>query len=250
MSAGYENNYIKDVIFRVDFPNTPAKLKDELDAHLALKILEKYPIFEKREFVIKDLKISATEPTKEASNEVTEFVYHGQNRDRSFVLSNKYMYINHKAWISTSFDETRDFFLEILEEIINLNPDIQVTRLGLRYINHIRLEDKNPLSWKTYLNKNLISALDFIQEKSIISRQFNNLELNYGDMKLRFQYGMHNPDYPATIKKKLYILDYDAYYQGIQGPEEIKINLKLFNNKINELFELSIKEGLRKKMRE
>lgn len=250
MSGNYKNNYIKDVIFRVDFPNTPAKLMDELDASLAKKILEKYPIFEKRDFIVKDLKISAAEPTKEVINDVTEFVYHGQNRDRSFVLSSKYMYINHKSWISTSFAETSDFFLEVLEEIINLNPDLQVTRLGLRYINHIRLEDKNPLSWKTYLNKNLISALDFIQEKSIISRQFNNLELTYGDMKLRFQYGMHNPDYPAPIKKKLYVLDYDAYYQGIQGPEEIKTNLKLFNNKITDLFELSIKEGLRKKMRE
>lgn len=250
MAEDYIKNYIKDVIFRIDFPSTPAKLENELMAPLAKKILEKYPIFEKRDIVIKDLKISALEPFKETSSDLTEFVYQGQDRDKSFVLSNKYMYINHKSWSSTSFDEIRNFFIEILEEIISSNPDLQVTRLGLRYINHIQLEDKNPLSWKVYLNKNLISGFDFIQEKSAISRLFNNLELNYGDMKIRFQYGMHNPDYPATIKKKLFILDYDAYCQSIQSPEEINRNLKLFNDKIKELFELSIKDGLRKKMRE
>jgi hypothetical protein len=39
-----------------------------------------------------------------------------------------------------------------------------------------------------------------VDEGSQASRAFQNLELILQDVRIRFQYGMHNPDYPAPIK--------------------------------------------------
>ncbi len=250
MGENYTNNHLTDVILRIDFPNTPLNLTGELPATLTRKILESYPIFEKKEYVQKSLTISANKPVDEVSIDVIEWVYYGPNRERLLCLSDKYLYLNYKTWDSNSFNTLKGFFFILLDELFDLNHDLQVTRLGLRYINNIKFDDKNIFAWKSYLDKNLLHGLDFIEEKSAISRAFGNLELNYGDQKVRFQYGMHNPDYPATIKKKLFVLDYDAYCVGTQDKEEIKASLISLHDKIIYLFESSIKENLRKKMRE
>ena len=51
---------------------------------------------------------------------------------------------------------------------------------------------------------------------------------------------MHNPDFPAPIKKKIFILDYDAYCSGILTKDEIFKNLPIFHAEIQRLFESSI----------
>ncbi len=59
---------------------------------------------------------------------------------------------------------------------------------------------------------------------------------------------MHNPDYPANIVKKIFILDYDAYCEGAQEKNEILKNLDKFHLKIQQLFEYCIQDELRKVM--
>jgi uncharacterized protein (TIGR04255 family) len=56
---------------------------------------------------------------------------------------------------------------------------------------------------------------------------------------------MHNPDYPAPIKKKTFILDYDAYTSGILGKDELDIYISQFHLAIQKLFEGSITEKFR-----
>ena len=64
---------------------------------------------------------------------------------------------------------------------------------------------------------------------------------------LRFNFGIHNPDYPAIIKQKVFILDIDVYHNGIQNKEDIISNSKVFHDKIQEFFEFSITEEFRSK---
>jgi uncharacterized protein (TIGR04255 family) len=56
---------------------------------------------------------------------------------------------------------------------------------------------------------------------------------------------MHNPDYPSPIKKKSFILDYDAYIVGLLTKAEINRNLEILHDEIEKMFELSITEKLR-----
>lgn len=59
---------------------------------------------------------------------------------------------------------------------------------------------------------------------------------------------MHNPDFPAPIRKKIFVLDYDAYCEGLQDMEDIKKNIDVFHDKIENLFEENITKKLREKM--
>ena len=93
--------------------------------------------------------------------------------------------------------------------------------------------------------KNLLCSFRFYKGAGIVSRVFHNVEYSFDDFNLRYQFGMHNPDYPAPIKKKSFILDLDAYYQGIQDKDEIQKNLDKYHDKIQEVFELSITDKLR-----
>nr|QNO52558.1 hypothetical protein BJKGENCM_00048 [Methanosarcinales archaeon ANME-1 ERB6] len=67
-------------------------------------------------------------------------------------------------------------------------------------------------------------------------------------MILKFNCGMHNPDFPATIRKKKFILDYDAYYTSLQELIDIEPNLINSHDKIKKLYEKNTKKELREIM--
>ena len=95
------------------------------------------------------------------------------------------------------------------------------------------------------MDRKLLAIFSFPDDPKTISRAFHNLVLNYGDMSVRFQYGMHNPDFPVPIRKKVFILDYDAYYEGPQSFEDVKLNIDKFHERVESLFEASISNKLR-----
>jgi uncharacterized protein (TIGR04255 family) len=128
-------------------------------------------------------------------------------------------------------------------------PDFDVSRFGLRYFNNIELTDPRLTDWDAYLDKNLLSIFNLADDRTKISRAFHNLELNFGDMNLTFLYGMHNPDYPAPIKQKTFVLDFDAYILKSQDKDEVVSNLEVMHERIQSMFEKNITEQLREIMR-
>ncbi len=254
MTDEYKRNYLKEVILRIDFPDASLKLEDGVPTSITKKILIHYPIPEKSDLIEKSIKISgsADEKPVEVIKEYTQWAYHGKNRDKNFCISNDYAYFSHKTWDSESYKQVEELCLSLLDELFDINPELQVTRLGFRYINHIESHKPgSPIDWGDYLNNDMLCIFNIAADhRQYISRAFHNLVLNYGDVMLRFQYGMHNPDYPATIRKKLFVLDYDAYCEGPQNKQEIETNLKCIHDKIIEFFELSILDNLRAIMRE
>ena len=153
--------------------------------------------------------------------------------------------------IYTCFDDFVNHLSKILKSLFGVFNELQVERFGLRYINEIEINTddiKDPFNWGNYLHDDLLSIFNIPDEKTNITRAFHNLEIIYADFILRFQYGMHNPDFPAPIKKKQFILDYDAYMTGILDKEDILENLSVFHEEIEKLFEKSITDSLRVKM--
>lgn len=61
---------------------------------------------------------------------------------------------------------------------------------------------------------------------------------------------MPNPDYPSIIRKKSFILDFDAYLSGEQEISKMPDQVNKYHEKIEQLFENSIKNDLREKMNE
>ncbi len=102
--------------------------------------------------------------------------------------------------------------------------------------------------WTEYLNPNLISMFSMVDDKTAIARAFNNLEMNYGDLKLTFLYGMYNFDYPEPIRQKSFTLDFDGYIARQQTREEIGESLDALHGKISGYFEKSITDKFRELM--
>lgn len=53
---------------------------------------------------------------------------------------------------------------------------------------------------------------------SRIFRGCFTVEYNFGEIYLKCQFGIANPDYPALIKRRQFILDIDAYSAGAYEP--------------------------------
>lgn len=248
----YMKNYLKHVIIKVDF-NNMLPIDDNLPAEIIKAAQEAFPIFEPMPTVHSEINFLADGAKVTKAEKGTNWIFYGTNKEKalSIVREGRHRertsiaidYTNYE-----SFDISKDEFILILNKFISAFPESQIGRVGLRYVNNIEINEKNPLSWSKYINKNLLSSFKFVTDKESISRVFNNLEIKYDDMRIKFQYGMHNPDYPSPIKKKIFILDYDVYYIGACDKSDVSDMICKYHEKIISLYETSIKDGLRDKM--
>lgn len=245
MVRKYRTPFLKEVIVRLDFSYPVTQLTKTIPQRLKDIISPLFPIGEPREFIGKEL-IVTKDVTKEKILEGTDWFFHSMDRQKTLIVARDNVNISYKKY--DSFDVLKQEFLPIVEELFGIYDDFQGKRLGLRYINEITLSENNLLGWTNYLDGRLLANLSFPRDPGKICKAFNNLELNYGDLIIRFQYGLSNTDYPAPIRKKSFILDYDAYYKGPQNLEDVKHNIDRFHEAIQTMFEYSISDSLRSLM--
>lgn len=174
--------------------------------------------------------------------------FHSNKRDRYVEIGPSSLLINYTTY--DCFEHLLSDFLPAAEHFLQPVQKLNIHRLGLRYIDSFDFSDEsNPTEWSKFIRDDLLTTFNLADDRKTISRAFNILEFNYGDTNLRFQYGMPNPDYPAKIKKKLYVLDWDAYSMNLGlRIRDIKGYLARYHEKINTAFEEVITDSLRKKM--
>lgn len=150
----------------------------------------------------------------------------------------------------SNYEIVKEEFLRILDRFVELFPGAQPSRLGLRYVNNIELPGPNPTDWSDYLASQLLSLFEFPPEaeRPSLCRVFHNLELAFDSLRLRYRLGMHNPDYPARIRQKVFLLDLDAYTESAVSIREVNSLLDNFHTSIQHYFENSITENLREVM--
>jgi uncharacterized protein (TIGR04255 family) len=236
---------LKKVIARVDFASPVESLQKKLPPAVSAALLKAFPISEPKKTVGKEFKISQQD-TEERAIEQMNWFHYSKDRQKRACLSLGFFWVEYDVY--SSFEELRSDFLSILVELFNSIEELQVIRFGLRYIDHITFGESNVFEWSDYLHESLLAAFSIPHEGKQIIRAFNNFTVSDDDMILQFRYGMHNPDYPALIKKKLFVLDTDAYTQGLLEFREIQAKLEIFHEAIGSLFEQVITNGLREKM--
>lgn len=235
--ARYKKNFLTQVIVRIDFPFPLAGIRSRLNQDFVKKIIRFYPIQEPPKVIGISFQLGKGRREK-TKRERTNWFFYSKNREEKLCISETYMYIDVHEY--KSFKELHSHFIYALESLFASYRNVSVNRLGLRYINHIERNEVNPTDWKGYLNTDLLSIFKVADSKEATSRAFHMLEMNYDNMNLRFQYGMPNPDYPAPIRKKVFVLDFDAYLRSDQNKDEIIQNLDSFHRKIESYFERSI----------
>lgn len=239
----YKKNYITEAIARIDFLNPIKKINNDLSIKFIERIKEHFPIAESKEITKRNVHFKEAEIVT-SEIKIIEWTFWNKARNRKILLLE-----DHLSLLQIEYNTYEDFFEEfkmILEALSEINQDVGFKRFGMRYVNTIRLTEGNPLDWHKYIIKDLIASINIPKDKKNISRTFHTLELNYEEFKMRFNFGIHNPDYPASVKKRIFILDMDVYNVGIQNKEDIILSFPNFHMKIQEFFEYSITDKFRK----
>lgn len=239
----YEKNPITEAIARIDFLNPLTELGKSIPKEIVNEIKKQFPIAEPNEIFSQELQIS--DGKKEVKNtKSTEWIFFSKDRSKRIVISENKFIVVHNVY--DRFERFNKDFISIFDEIEKMFPSLQIKRFGLRYINNINFDEGDPFEWSNYLNNLLFAPLQIPEDKSLISRSFHNLQINNQDYNLTFHFGMHNPDFPATIKKKSFVLDFDAYFAGLLDKSELREYFKRFHKSIQGLFEKSITDEYRK----
>jgi uncharacterized protein (TIGR04255 family) len=241
----YKKNFLKQVIVRVDFAEEISIGAKGPPRAFYLAIKEKFPLIEDKKTVMRQLLLDAT-GTKAITHEEREWFYHGKERQKYLRLMKDHFVLEYKSY--NSFIDLKEDFVLGLDAFFKQYGDIGIKRFGLRYVDQIELEESDPTNWSEYLNPALLAPFSLADDVRTVNRMFSSIEFNYGDTNLRFQFGMPNPDFPAPLRKKMFVLDYDAYCGLLLNREEVINYLDVFHEKISDAFEQVITDGLRKKM--
>ena len=243
----YRNDFLKKVIARIDFAE-PIELPKRGPPDPVVKEFKKrFPIAERKTRIRKQVTVHLSGEPEERQTEIREWHYYSKSRHKKLVLTNQAMLIEYTRY--NTFQTLQQDFLSTSGKLFETFESLQVRRLGLRYIDHIELDEPNPTDWLPYLSQDLLSIFRLSKNRQAIARAFHVLELAYDDeSRLCFQYGMPNPDFPARIKRKFFTLDWDLYCNLLLERQEVARFLVLFHDRARDAFEEMITDELRQKM--
>ncbi|NOT93218.1 TIGR04255 family protein [Ferruginibacter sp.] len=149
----------------------------------------------------------------------------------------------------TSYEDYHPIISDIFNKVKEIYNPI-VTRIALRYVNNISFEDGSTFEFETLIKPVLLNATleykDFGLTRSIgVMNMFNSTE----NINTNFTYGFVNPQFPSKITKRHFVLDFDCSMNLNVVIDSIKPLLLKLREQVNTLFEKSILEDLRTKMK-
>lgn len=240
----YRKNFLKEVIVRVDFLNPLSGVDVALPPAIAEAAVRDFPIPEPREALHRQVKIDR-EGVASTEERLKEFQFHGLDRTKTLTISRQVALVQCKTY--QTYELVKAEFVRILDQVAEIFGEVQSSRVGLRYVNNIELAEQNPTDWSAYIVPQLLSLFEFPPEvdRPTLSRVFHNLEMSLDNFNLSYRLGMHNPDYPARIRQKVFVLDLDAYTQSLVKIRDVGHLLDDFHGTVQRYFELSITNNLR-----
>ncbi len=246
----YKNNFLNQVIIRVDFLQfleTEKLFCDDIEKSV-LKLFTRRGMDQKIQFGTINVMIDSSKAVvpnmqKEALNGIQREYYDGKNK---ILLSNKYI-----IYEINDYCTFEDHFKKIQAILFALYAKVRITtaRIGIRYINIFAVEEiksrKNMFSNEISAT---FSAKEFLSEKNIkLIRAMSMNEYQVENMLLNFRFGLFNPDYPNLLTKDSLALDYDCYTtEPLETSDEVLRIITSGHDAIQELFETSITDSLRK----
>ncbi|HII95321.1 MAG TPA: TIGR04255 family protein [Candidatus Methanofastidiosum sp.] len=240
----YRKNFITEVIFRIDF--FPILIINEKKPiNLQEDIRDLLPEFNENKLI--DIKATITD--NQVINEPERRPeWRFSNIDKTISANLSFDNLNIVTKYYKNYENFKDVLFKVTKSFYENYKPVNIKRIGLRYINKINFKDGDPLDWEGYINNNLTCQLKIFNEvENSISRSMGQIVLNNDQYNIIFNYGIYNPEFPAKVARKEFILDYDCYTNNceFEGIEDILVK---FNLKIKELFEDSIEEKLREVM--
>ena len=247
----YENTYLNEVIFRIDFSNISSLYENNKEASKDFheKISKKFPntiIKRNHEFNI-GIDVNTGKPTQISSQEGNFlWIFKNRKHDKSVELTSKSLILHYNKGAYTHFRHFLDDIKLLIDALKDYNPQ-DLSFLGLRYINQIDGKTMHELQEcinPKYFNNtlcNLEANEEFIQVLDKLSVKKDNYILN-------FQYGLFNAAYPNPDFDKDFILDLDCTTNKIKTIDNVVDELKQMNKYVWNKFEDAITDTLRDEM--
>lgn len=241
----YGKSFLKQVIIKIDFASPLEKLEKGPPARFVTPIAKAFPIIEPIEVMTAEVAIN---PDGIAHKQVTErhWNYFSRERDTQLALAPSNAFIVYNKY--STYENMKQQFGTLVEALATVFPGTVVSRFGLRYINNIEGSVEDATQWKAFISDHLVAARDFFGSNDALTRLVSVTELKYGAVGIRFQYGMPNPDFPAIIKRPLFVIDIDASVVEAHDFGQTMAYLDESHAHVQSLFERSIKDALREKM--
>ncbi|NDV60976.1 TIGR04255 family protein [Puniceicoccales bacterium CK1056] len=247
MNSRYARNYLTEVIARVDFLSEVPKFQDSIPDVVYKAAREYFPIIEPQMEQGHEIELGPEKGTVRKKERI-KWTFFNKEKTSSLVITDEFLYVSHKK--HESFEMLEPEFYNALKAVSEVFEENKIKRIGLRYINNFTINSRPVLDWSGLFNPTLLDIPDITIKGSKVTgtnltRAFKTATYNFEDFQLTFRYGIHNPDFPAKIKRRSFILDYDCFSTGAYFINEIENYLSKFHTVIHDAFESSIEEPLR-----
>lgn len=237
MDKKYKKNFLKNVIFRIDFIENIDKITPESSS----KIKEIFPIYEEIVNVKRNIMINETQDSIKKEKTVL-YRFHKKDKSAFIEILDNSILISYNTYINFSaMKNDIDGTIKIVNDIENFN----ISRIGLRYINIFELEQIGHIDWKDYIESKYLIDYDF--EIPLI-QTISVLNLKADEYMVKIQHGVFNPNFPNEAIKENYIIDIDLFSNEISKFSEIDTSILAWNNIIQGIFEKFITEKTRKEL--
>lgn len=249
----YNRNFIRKVIFRIDFLDF-IRSEDIFTSDLVSAIKKSYPnkgIDQVMRFNIINLNsednIAGSNFQKQALEGLQQ-TFLTSDSGGKLVLTNKSLIIEIDNY--QTFSEFVQSFKNIITVLFRMKQ-ITTERIGIRFIN---IFDNDLLTIrKNFFSDSIASTIDIPvvrnTEQLAPIRSITLVEYRTDNLVLNFRFGRINLQYPRAIKSTDFTLDFDCYTsEGLQTVDEIITFLNTGHTYIQELFESSITDKLRREM--
>ena len=246
----YERNYLTQVVLRLDFPSIPALLAERQPA-LTERIRERFPTLKSTQAVQLLFNLGA-----EAQGGVTQSItgriwQHGANDGfgKSVSLSHNFLALEYTAGQYSDATEFLDNFRFVHRAFADLYRIETASRIGLRYINEVKLDEGNALDWQGIIKPDFVAGvLAGVPPTMRMTRSMHQLTAAEDDVSLILNYGLHNPEFPNPLVRRNFVIDLDFSVAGDIRAGDLEPKVRDLNRRSEELFESIIDDQLRDRM--
>ena len=249
----YAKNFITQVILRADFVSGTVPMVQP-EAFL-LNAAEDFPVRNRQNRTKSEVHIRKTPQGPARDTHTINFVennFWSEDKSRRLAVCSEYLFLEERSY--EGYAPMREQFLDVLDAAAAQYPSMKIRRLGMRYINEIKLPEQDAGLglgadfWQRYINPLLLGGLRFAANDGALARHMCSTELNYGVDRATIRYGIFNNDYPKPNRRRQFILDMDAYTMAVLTPDAAPGKLDDYHNAALSVFEAAITDALRSRM--
>lgn len=242
----YKKPFLTEVVARIDFIAPTTAFEKAIPSEALKKIGSHFPIAEPNEAIAQHIELGSDGGVKQKQVRAKQWNFFGKEREKQLTIEPSAIFARYLKY--SRFENLKNEFQGAVNAIDREFAGIIAQRFGLRYVNNFEFHDLKLSNVNKYFAIELLGSLPFSTYARSLTRNFHIIELKFNDIDVRVQFGFPNTDYPAIIKRPIFVIDIDAYAQIIHPITESINYIETAHGHIQKIFEESITQELRSKL--